>query len=131
MGGNRGFKEQKRSNHIIKSKNFNKPGKAEQHTNDKYDGWGGTDKFKDYVNREFGIKFKTNDTIFYSDRQNSNLDTTQMTDEEITDLNCKLYEDCYKNVPSDWENFHDKTRWRVEKNRCKERRRDANAKMDR
>ena len=132
MGGNHGFKDVKRSNHLTKSQNFNKPGKADQHTRDKYWNWGGVEKYKDYVNREFGIKFKTTDTNFHLDsRQNSNLDTSHMTEEEIINLNTQLYEDFYKNVPSDWVNFHDKTRWRVEKNRSKDRRRDADAKMDR
>ena len=132
MGGNHGFKDVKRSNHLTKSQNFNKPGKADQHTRDKYWNWGGREKYKEYVNQEFGIKFKTNDTNFYLDsRQNSNTDTSHMTEEEIIDLNTQLYEDFYKKVPSDWVNFHDKTRWRVEKNRSKERRRDADMKMDR
>ena len=132
MGGNHGFKDVKRSNHSTKSQNFNKPGKADQYTRDKYWNWGGVEKYKDYVNREFGIKFKTTDTNFHLDsRQNSNLDTSHMTEEEIINLNTQLYEDFYKNVPSDWVNFHDKTRWRVEKNRSKDRRRDADAKMDR
>ena len=132
MGGNHGFKDVKRSNHLTKSQNFNKPGKADQHTRDKYWNWGGGYKYKEYVNQEFGIKFKTNDTNFYLDsRQNSNTDTSHMTEEEIIDLNTQLYEDYYKNIPSDWENFNDRTRWRVEKNRSKERRRDADMKMDR
>jgi hypothetical protein len=132
MGGNHGFKDVKRSNHLTKSQNFNKPGKADQHTRDKYWNWGGREKYKEYVNQEFGIKFKTNDTNFYLDsRQNSNTDTSHMTEEEIIDLNTQLYEDYYKNIPSDWENFNDRTRWRVEKNRSKERRRDADMKMDR
>ena len=132
MGGNHGFNVVKRSNHLTKSQNFNKPGKADQHTRDKYWNWGGREKYKEYVNQEFGIKFKTNDTNFYLDsRQNSNTDTSHMTEEEIIDLNTQLYEDYYKNVPSDWENFNDRTRWRVEKNRSKDRRRDANRKMDR
>jgi len=132
MGGNHGFKDVKRSNHLTKSKNFNKPGKADQHTRDKYWNWGGREKYKEYVNQEFGIKFKTNDTNFYPDsRQNSNIDTSHMTEEEIINLNTQLHEDYYKNVPSDWENFNDRTRWRVEKNRSKDRRRDANRKMDR
>ena len=132
MGGNHGFKDVKRSNHLTKSQNFNKPGKADQHTRDKYWNWGGREKYKEYVNQEFGIKFKTNDTNFYLDsRQNSNTDTSHMTEEEIIDLNTQLYEDYYKNIPSDWENFNDRTRWRVEKNRSKDRRRDANRKMDR
>ena len=132
MGGNHGFNVVKRSNHLTKSQNFNKPGKADQHTRDKYWNWGGREKYKEYVNQEFGIKFKTNDTNFYLDsRQNSNTDTSHMTEEEIIDLNTQLYEDYYKNIPSDWENFNDRTRWRVEKNRSKERRRDADMKMDR
>ena len=132
MGGNHGFKSLKRSNHLTKSQNFNKPGKADQHTRDKYWNWGGREKYKEYVNQEFGIKFKTNDTNFYLDsRQNSNTDTSHMTEEEIIDLNTQLYEDYYKNIPSDWENFNDRTRWRVEKYRSKERRRDADMKMDR
>ena len=132
MGGNHGFKDVKRSNHLTKSQNFNKPGKADQHTRDKYWNWGGREKYKEYVNQEFGIKFKTNDTNFYPDsRQNSNTDTSHMTEEEIINLNTQLYEDYYKNIPSDWENFNDRTRWRVEKNRSKERRRDADMKMDR
>ena len=131
MGGNHGFKDVKRSNHLTKSQNFNKPGKADQHTRDKYWNWGGREKYKEYVNQEFGIKFKTNDTNFYLDsRQNSNTDTSHMTEEEIIDLNTQLYEDYYKNIPSDWENFNDRTRWRVEKNRSKDRRRDTNRKMD-
>jgi hypothetical protein len=132
MGGNRGFKSLKRCNHLTKSQNFNKPGKADQHTRDKYWKWGGGDPYKDYVAREFGIKFKTNDTTFYPDsRQNSNMDTSHMTKEEIINLNGQLYEDYYKKVPSDWENFNDRTKWGVEKNRTKDRRRDANLKMDR
>jgi len=132
MGGNRGYKSMKRSKHLAKSQNFNKPGKADQHTRDKYWNWGGVEKYKDYVNREFGIKFKTNDTNFHLDsRQNSNMDTSHMTEEEIINLNTQLYEDFYKKVPSDWVNFHDKTRWRVEKNRSKVRRRDADTKLDR
>ena len=115
MGGNRGFKSVKRSNHLTKSQNFNKPGKADQHTRDKYWNWGGGDPYKDYVNREFGIKFKTNDTGFNSDRQNSNMDTSNMTEEEIVNLNTQLHEDYYKKVPSDWKNFNDRTRWRGKK----------------
>ena len=132
MGGNHGYKLQKRTKHLVKSQNFNKPGKADQHTRslDMY-GWGGVEKYKDYVNREFGIKFKTQDTGFYSGRQNSNMDTSHMTEEEIINLNTQLYEDYYKHVPSDWKNFNDKTRWRVEKNRSKERRRNEDRKMDR
>ena len=131
MGGNEGYKRFKRFKHLEKSQNFNKPGKADQHTNDIYCRWGGGNKYKDYVNMEFGIKFKAQDTCFHSDCQNSNLDTSHMTEEEIVTLNTQLYEDFYKNVPSDWENFHDKTRWRVEKNRSKDRRRDMDGKMDR
>ena len=131
MGGNHGFKSLKRSNHLTKSQNFNKPGKADQHTNDKGWNWGGGDPYKDYVAREFGIKFKTNDTTFYPDsRQNSNMDTSHMTEEEIINLNGQLYEDYYKKVPSDWENFNDRTRWRVEKNRSKDRRRVTDRKLD-
>ena len=33
MGGNHGYKLQKRTKHLVKSQNFNKPGKAEQNTN--------------------------------------------------------------------------------------------------
>ena len=132
MGGNRGYKSMKESKHLIKSQNFNKPGKADQHTNDMHCGWGGREKYKDYINREFGIKFKTLDTNFYLDsRENSNMDTSHMTEEEIVTLNTQLYEDYYKNVPSDWENLRDKSKWRVEKNRNKARRRDANMKLDR
>ena len=132
MGGNEGYKGFKRTKHRIKSKNFNKPGKAEQNTNNIVCGWGGREKYKEYVNQEFGIKFKTQDTTFSpGGLQISNMDTSHMTEEEIINLNTQLYEDYYKNVPSDWENFNDRTRWRVEKNRSKDRRRDANMKMDR
>ena len=134
MGGNLGYKRLKDLKHRTKSQNFNKPGKAEQNTNNiqHVHGWDVCEKkYKDYVNREFGIKFKTLDTNFYLDsRENSNLDTSHMTEEEIINLNTQLYEDFYKKVPSDWVNFHDKTRWRVEKNRSKDRRRDADMKMD-
>ena len=131
MGGNHGFKSLKRSNHLTKSQNFNKPGKADQHTNDKGWNWGGGDPYKDYVAREFGIKFKTNDTNFSPNGpQISNMDTSHMTEEEIVHLNGQLYEDYYKKVPSDWVNFHDKTRWRTEKNHTKARRRDADMKLD-
>ena len=126
---------QKRTKHLVKSQNFNKPGKAEQNTNNlqHVHGWDVSEKkYKDYVNREFGIKFKTNDTNFYPDsRENSNLDTSHMTEEEIVTLNTQLYEDFYKNVPVYCENLRDKSKWRVEKNHCKNRRRDADMKMDR
>ena len=132
MGGNEGYKEFKRTNHRIKSQNFNKPGKAEQNTNNIVCGWGGREKYKEYVNQEFGIKFKTQDTNFSpGGPQISNMDTSHMTEEEIVHLNTQLNEDFYKNVPSDWVNFHDKTRWRTEKNRTKGRRRDADMKLDR
>ena len=132
MGGNLGYKRLKDLKQRTKSQNFNKPGKAEQNTNNLQYGWGGRGKYKDYVNREFGIKFKTLDTNFYLDsRQNSNMDTSHMTEEEIVTLNTQLYEDYYKNVPSDWENLRDKSKWRVEKNHCKARRRDANMKLER
>ena len=134
MGGNLGYKRLKDLKQRTKSQNFNKPGKAEQNTNNlQYGhGWGGREKYKDYINREFGIKFKTLDTNFYLDsRENSNMDTSHMTEEEIVTLNTQLYEDYYKNVPSDWENLRDKSKWRVEKNRSKDRRRDANMKLDR
>ena len=135
MGGNLGYKRLKDLKQRTKSQNFNKPGKAEQNTNNlqHVHGWDVSEKkYKDYVNREFGIKFKTNDTNFYPDsRENSNLDTSHMTEEEIVTLNTQLYEDYYKNVPSDWENLRDKSKWRVEKNHCKNRRRDADMKMDR
>jgi hypothetical protein len=132
MGGNEGYKSVKRANHRIKSKNFNKPGKAEQHTDDIYGCWCGREKYKEYVNQEFGIKFKTQDTDFTpGGLQISNMDTSHMTEEEIVHLNGKLYTDFHKNVPSDWEHFHDKTRWRTEKNRAKGRRRDSDMKLDR
>jgi hypothetical protein len=133
MGGNHGYKLQKRTKHLVKSQNFNKPGKSDKHTRDlDMYGWGGTEKYKDYASREFGIKFKTTDTNFYPDsRENSNMDISHMTEEEIINLNTQLYEDFYKKVPSDWKNLHDKTKWRVEKNHCKNRRRDADMKMDR
>jgi len=133
MGGNEGYKSLKRAKHFTKTQNFNKPGKAAQNTSDLLHwGWGGREKYKDYVNREFGIKFTTHRTpVFSTDGpQISNMDTSHMTEEEIAHLNTQLYEDFYKNVPSDWVNFHDKTRWRVEKNRAKDRRRDADRKMD-
>ena len=132
MGGNNGYKSLKRCNHLTKSQNFNKPGKADQHTRDKYWGWGGGDRYKDFVNQEFGIKFKTNRTVFCpNDPQISNLDTCHMTEEEIATLNTQLYEDFYKNVPSDWANQTDRTKWKMEKNRSKDRRRDAYMKIDR
>jgi hypothetical protein len=136
MGGNRGYKCMKESKHLIKSQNFNKPGKADQHTNDMHCGWSGGYKYRDYVNREFGIKFKTNHTVFNPYQpdngiQISNFDTSHMTEDEIVNLNSKLHEEFYKTSPSDWSNHHDKTRWCVEKNRNKDRRRDANMKMER
>jgi len=132
MGGNEGYRWFKRANHRIKSKNFNKPGKAEQNTNNIVCGWGGREKYKEYVNQEFGIKFKTQDTTFSpGGLQISNMDTSHMTEEEIVHLNGQLNEDFYRNVPSDWVNFHDKTRWRTEKNRAKGRRRDSDMKLDR
>jgi len=54
-----------------------------------------------------------------------------MTEEEIVTLNTQLYEDYYKNVLVYCENLRDKSKWRVEKNHCKNRRRDADMKMDR
>jgi hypothetical protein len=135
MGGNLGYKRLKDLKQRTKSQNFNKPGKAEQNTNNlqHVHGWDVSEKkYKDYVNREFGIKFKTNDTNFYPDsRENSNLDTSHMTEEEIVTLNTQLYEDFYKNVPVRCENLRDKSKWRVEKNHCKNRRRDANMKLER
>ena len=131
MGGNEGYRWFKRANHRIKSKNFNKPGKAEQNTNNIVCGWGGREKYKEYVNQEFGIKFKTQYTDFSpGGLQISNMDTSHMTEEEIVHLNGQLNKDFYKNVPSDWEQFHDKTRWRTEKNRAKGRRRDSDMKLD-
>ena len=49
------------------------------------------------------LNSKHYDTNFYLDsRQNSNMDTSHMTEEEIVTLNTQLYEDYYKNVPVRW-----------------------------
>jgi len=148
MGGNQGYKRMKKQKHLRKAQNCNKPDKSHDITpnpwhqgtdfshvfNNGFDSVMCKHTYRNYVNREFGIKFSTAEYIeFNRDRpSNSNIDISRMSKEEVDALNKYVYEDYIKKVPLDWtHHHHDKTRWRMEKNRDKDRRCDADEKMRR
>jgi len=113
----RGFKRTQIYRRNNKKRNNNKPDnhldKLKYYSNGclSFSGY----KFNEFVAREYGIKFSSNRDDF----DHSNIDVSDMNDEEIYNLNEYLWNSYYKRVPHEWELFHDQTRWRVDKNKSK------------